>query len=296
MLEAIHEDDIVVYELSSFQLWDMDMSPHVAVVLMIAEEHMDVHKDLDEYVAAKANIAAHQLEGDVVIHHPTNHYAVAIAEQSPGLSLAYMTPDGAMVVGEAIVLEGMAVIDVQDVGLLGPHNLENICAAMTAAWQFITDVEAIKQVVSSFTGLPHRLEFIAEKHQVNYYDDSISTTPESAIAALNSFAAPKVMILGGSSKSSNFKELAKHINSASVRAVVALGDEAPTIKRELLTAGFKAEKILDGLQSMRETVQLAAELAEAGDVVVLSPACASFDMFKNYADRGDQFKAAVSEL
>lgn len=296
LIDDIEASDIVVYELSSFQLWDLDRSPHIAVVLMIGEEHMDVHQDMNEYVDAKANITVFQETNDIVIYHPTNSYSQQIAEQSIGKHLKYMTPGGAYLDDGVVMIDSKEIIKTNEVGIIGPHNLENICAAATAAWVYSQNLEAFGQAIGEFKGLEHRLEFVTKVNEVDYYDDSIGTTPESTIAAVRSFDQPKVLILGGSSKGANFDEMAQVIKSSEMRAVITLGDEGPRIAKALHGVGFDEQKMYDDVADMKAVVALATKLAEPGDVVILSPACASFDMFDNYKDRGDQYKKLLREL
>lgn len=191
-----------------------------------------------------------------------------------------------------------------EVGLVGPHNLENICAALTAASQIIGDkYEAMRRAVREFRGLEHRLEFVARLGDVSYYDDSFSTTPETAIAAIRAFVNPKVLILGGSDKKSKFDTLATAVKSGNVRHVVLIGDTknpnhksvGAQIETALRAQGYTAitSCIAPGGSSMDEIVGLARAAAQPGDVILLSPACASFDMYRNYKERGLQFKEAV---
>lgn len=296
ILPDIRPGDVVILELSSFQLWDITKSPHVAVVLMIEADHLDVHADMDEYVAAKANIARYQDNEDMVMFHPTNTYSYAIAKLSPGKKVRYGEPPAARVQDGIFVINEQKICSVSDLLLPGKHNEMNACAAITAAWQYTHDTTAIREALKEFGGLPHRLKFVAEKHGVNYYDDSIATTPGSAIAAINAFATPKILILGGSSKGADFSELAKAIKEHGVRHSLLIGDEAKRIATALDTAGVKQYQTLGTDVTMEEIVEIAADKAEKNDVVILSPACASFGMFKSYQDRGEQFIAAVQQL
>lgn len=292
-LAKVKASDIVVLELSSFQLMDLDVSPHIGVCLMIVPEHMDWHKNIREYVAAKGNLFWHQQEGDIAIYNAENDFSTQIAQLSPGRKLPYLEAPGARVKGHEIRLGDQVVCRTDEVGLVGPHNLENICAALTAAHEIIGDnFEAMRRAVREFKGLEHRLEFVAELDHVRYYDDSFSTTPETAIAAAKAFTEPKIMILGGSDKKSKYDELGRVVAAANVREVVLIGEMAGKIRAALKEAGFSS--VRDGGTTMTQIVAAAREAAQPGDVVLLSPACASFDLFKNYKDRGQQFKAAVT--
>jgi UDP-N-acetylmuramoylalanine--D-glutamate ligase len=296
ILPELTPEDIVVFELSSFQLWDLPQSPHIAVVLMIEPEHLDVHRDFDEYKAAKATIAAHQGESDTVIYLPSNPYSLEIAEQSLAQKVPYTKAPGAEIINDALVIDGQSIINVAELPLPGYHNLENACAAVTAVWATgMRDVRAMAGALKVFEGLPHRLKKIRRVQDVTYYDDSIATTPGSAIAALQAFDQPKIIILGGSDKGADFTELAQEVTEQNVRAVILIGDTMPKLHAALQQAGFTKIYSLEH-PTMNDIVQKAQSLAQSGDIVLFSPACASFDMFKSYADRGGQFIKAVQEL
>jgi UDP-N-acetylmuramoylalanine--D-glutamate ligase len=207
----------------------------------------------------------------------------------------YLEAPGARVERGRIVMGETDICGADEVGLIGPHNLENVCAAITATWELVGhNPEPVRQAVRAFTGLEHRLEVVREVDGVRYVDDSFATTPETAMAALASFAAPKVMILGGSEKYSHYEELGRAVAAANVRHAVLIGDMAPKLQAALGAAGFT--DITLGTERMADMVEAARRAARKGDVVLLSPACASFGLFKNYKDRGDQFKAAVRAL
>lgn len=294
-LNNMSADDIVVYELSSFQLWDIDTSPHVAVVLMIEPDHLDVHADMDEYVAAKGRIAQYQTTDDVMVYNMNNNLSRQIAEQSAGHKVPYPAAQFAHIQEGFFYYGDKKLCDTSALLLPGAHNQENTCAAIAAAWPWVQDGKTIARGLGSFDGLPHHTKFVRELGGVEFYDDSIATTPGSAIAALRAFEQPKVIILGGSSKGADFTELAYEIAKSDIRCIVLMGEEADAIAEALETAHV-ATYCLMREASMRETVARAEEVAEPGDVVILSPACASFGMFKNYKDRGNQFIAAVEEL
>jgi UDP-N-acetylmuramoylalanine--D-glutamate ligase len=294
-LAKVRAHHLVVLELSSFQLMDLAVSPHIAVCLMIVPEHMDWHRSMREYVAAKGNIFWHQRPGDVAVYDAHNDFSSQIAQLSPGEHLPYLEAPGARVEKGRIVVGEVDICGVNEVGLIGPHNLENICAAITATWELVEhDPAPVRRAVMAFTGLEHRLELVRQLGGVRYYNDSFATTPETAMAALASFDAPKVIILGGSEKNSQYEELAKAVKADDVRAAVLVGDTAPKLKVALDKVGFT--NYILGPQTMTEMVSSARTVAQSGDVVLLSPACASFGLFRNYKDRGDQFKAAVQAL
>lgn len=295
VLPEIAADDIVVYELSSFQLWDLEKSPQVAVVLMIEPDHLDVHAGFDEYVAAKANITTRQTALDTLIYNAHNSASTDIATRSHAATVPFPSLQTAHVRDDAFWYGDQQLCDVGALKLPGVHNLDNACAAIDAAWRWVQDGDLIAKGLSAFTGLPHRLKFVRGLDGVSYYDDSIATTPGSAIAAMNAFDQPKVLILGGSSKGADFTEVAQMAKKSNVRKVLLIGAEAARIKPLLEKAGVPLRDLGEAV-SMQEIVMTAKDEARPGDVVILSPACASFGMFKNYADRGDQFIAAVNNL
>lgn len=300
VLENIQPEDIVVYELSSFQLWDAVKSPHTAVVLFIEQEHLDVHLDMAEYVEAKAQITRWQTAHDTLIYNAENQYATTIAESSPAQKVGYPSTDTAHIEAGYFYYGTQRLCSVDTLAIKGAHNQTNALAAIDAVWQYTQDPAAIEKGLAAFHGLPHRLAYVATVNEVEYYDDSIATTPASAIAALRTFAdKPKVLILGGSSKGSDFSELAQELTHHEVQ-VLLIGDEAAAIARACDDAGFARYEILpvpdEGVSVAEQVTWRAAALATPGGVVLLSPAAASFGLFKNYVDRGEQFIAAVQQL
>ena len=295
VLGKIGPDDVVVFELSSFQLWDLQKSPTLAVVLMMEPDHLDVHKSMEEYVMAKANIASHQSESDSVLYHPTNTYASQIAESSRGQKLRYaIADDGQAYIQDKQFKVGNAIIcPVSALQLPGVHNQENACAAISAVLKFGVGKEFVEPGLQSFTGLPHRLKFIAEKNGVQYYDDSIATTVGSAIAALHSFPDNKaVIILGGSDKGADYTEVVKACKVTGAR-VIAIGQTGERIAELCKETEVPYVRELGG---MAEVLAAANNQTQPGDIVVLSPASASFDQYASYSDRGDQFVAEVEKI
>lgn len=307
VLSEIEPDDVVVYEMSSFQLWDIESSPHVAVILHIEPDHLDVHSSFEEYLSAKSRIVKFQSEGDVAVVHPTNKYSQEIVDMGGGQGGRVMYGEESDRVGlpRSFFRDGyfytssaegvVKACSVDSLQLPGQHNIDNANAAITAALQVGVSVDSIGRGLESFKGLDHRLKFVAERSGVKYYDDSIATTPGSSMAAIRSFSEPKVLILGGSSKGADFAELASVVRQSDVRQVLLVGEEAGRIEGSLLRAGVSS-RLLDRVSpsaGMDEIVSRARRSAMEGDVVLLSPACASFGQFKNYQDRGDQFIEAV---
>lgn len=276
-LPRIQPDDIVVYELSSFQLWDVKRSPHVAVVLMIEPDHLDIHDGMDDYVDAKRNIVRFQQDRDVVVFNQNDARSSDIAASTVAQKRTYPFELGEL--ANAVTLPGT-------------HNQENASAAIMAVQDYVSDQGTLAQGLSAFSGLPHRLKFVREVGGVKFYDDSIATTPGSAIAAIRSFNEPKVLILGGYDKGANYTELIELCESTETK-ILAVGANGSDIAALCEQSDATCERE-EG--DMTAIVTKAFEIAQPGDVVILSPAAASFDMFKSYADRGDQFVTAVERL
>ena len=299
VLPDITADDVVVYELSSFQLWDAERSPRIAVVLMIEPDHLDVHTDMADYIDAKAHIVRHQIAEDSVIYNANNEITAGIGRSSQAHQIPYQSRGAAHVNDNAFYYGDQALCSVEALQLPGDHNQDNACAAIDAVLAFDATIttDAIEQGLRAFTGLPHRLKFVRTVNDVSYYDDSIATTPGSAIAAIHAFDAPKVLILGGSEKGADYGQLVDEIiANPSIRAVIAVGNTGGRIAELLASKSATVPVIRLEEATMAEFVQAATKVAQPGDVVVLSPASASFDMFKNYSDRGDQFIACVEKL
>ena len=294
ILDKISPNDIVVYELSSFQLWDIEKSPHVAVILFIEQEHQDVHISMAEYVSAKANITQHQTDNDVLVYSQANSYARTIAEWSKAKLFGYPNGKSAHIKDGAFYYGEQKICSINALQVPGIHNQGNACAAIDAAWEYVNDPLMIEEGLRNFSGLPHRLQFIREFEGIKYYDDSIATTPTSAIAAMNMFDGPKVIILGGSPKGSDFSKLATELARHDVKALL-IGEEAEKIAKACNLAGFADYEIVANPR-MPIIVDMARERLTNGGVVLLSPAAASFGLFKNYADRGEQFQEAVFAL
>lgn len=303
-LEKLNKDSIVVLELSSFQLQDLTKSPHIAVMLMTTSEHMDHHKDVSEYVDAKRNIFKFQTKEDFAIvnrDYPASNESDIYSDGKVFYVSRERTVSNGSFLRDNVLwmqIDGneKKIIDIGDILLPGKHNLENVAAASLAAHLSGVGREQIVSVLRSFKGLEHRLELVAEVNGVKYYDDSFSTTPETTIAAIESFTVPEILILGGSSKNSDFVELGKVISNAkNIKAIIGIGDEWWNIKSQI--ANLKAPILfVEDAIDMKTVVAAASKIAASGDVVLLSPACASFGMFKNYKDRGEQFKREVEEL
>lgn len=304
-LPDITSDSYVVLELSSFQLEDLEVSPHIAVILMITSEHLDHHRDTLEYIDAKRNIVKYQVPGDFAIinkdYPASNESDVFVDGETYQISREFPVEQGCYVKEGYIVtkLDNIEdrIIATKDIFIPGGHNFENACAATMAATIVGVDKDNIAKVLKTFRGLTHRLELVAEIKGVKYYDDSFSTIPESVIAAIEAFSTPEILILGGSSKNSDFTELAETIRKTpNIKAIIGIGKEWERMKSEFRIVANLNISIIEDCKNMKEIVEAAAKVAVLGDVVLLSPACASFDMFKNYKHRGEEFKKEVLSL
>lgn len=276
-LDKMDSESWIVLELSSFQLIDLHKSPHIAVVLMTTSEHLDWHASVDEYVNAKASITKYQSSSDFAIYNKDYPNSVKIGLQGQGKKIPVSRKDWN-----------------KPLRLRGDHNRENMAAAAAVSKIIGIQYSVIGEVAKNFKGLEHRLEEVATVNGVTYFEDSFSTTPETTIAAIKSFTEPLILIAGGSDKGSDFTELGKVISeSPNIKAVILIGLMAERIDKSIINRHLN---IVRNLSNMKDIVESASQLATSGDVVLLSPACASFDMFKNYKDRGEQFKASVRSL
>jgi UDP-N-acetylmuramoylalanine--D-glutamate ligase len=305
-LSELNSDSWVVLELASFQLIDLKHSPYIGVCLMVVPEHLNWHANLEEYVTAKSQLFVHQNADDVAIYFAGNLTSKQIASFGDGSKIPYYDSPGAIVDNGTISIDSHSICKTSEIRLLGEHNWQNVCAAVTAIWQVSNEIEAIRSVLTSFAGLEHRLEFVREVNGVQYYDDSFGTAPETAIVAMQAFDRPIVMILGGSIKGASFEELAEKVTTSNVKYVVIIGNttnpdykpSGPHIEAALKSKGFNSitSLVKPNGPSMDEVVQTASSFAEPGDIVLLSAASASFDIFTNYKQRGELFKQAVQSL
>jgi UDP-N-acetylmuramoylalanine--D-glutamate ligase len=295
--DNIQPDDWVVLELANFQLIDLKTSPHIGVCLMVEAEHMDWHEDMDEYIAAKQQLFMNQSEEDIAIYYGPNENSDAVASASQGKLIPYYETPGATVSNNLIVIDGQEICNTGELKLLGQHNWQNVCAAITAAWQVTQDVNAIRKAVTNFSGLPFRIEPRETKHGIRYYNDSFASQPEATIAALRSVPGTIVMIIGGFDRGLDVSHLAEELlaQKDTVRHVLLIGASAERVQKDLQAKGF-TNFTVSPAKTMPEVVTHATEYAQPDDAVVLSPGFASFDMFKNFEDRGQQFNQAVTAL
>ncbi len=308
--DKIKREDWVVLELANFQLIDLKYSPKVAVCLMIVPEHLDWHKDMLEYIRAKQQLFVHQTSTDLAVFNASNLYSEEVADVSPAHRLSYEVPDigedpfnlgGAYVKGDHIYFEGKKVCDVDDVALLGRHNLENVCAAVAATWHIVASTsnkpaDIIKNVVRSFVGLPHRIEIVKQVKGVWFINDSYAVNPSATLAAMKAIEHPQILVIGGFDRGLDMQELVDAIKSSDrVKKVMLIGDSSKRVANIFKQSGYK-NFVSSGAKTMKAIVSESFALARKNDAVIFSPAFASFDMFKNFEDRGLQFKAEVNSL
>lgn len=303
-LDKIRKEDYVVVELSSFQLQDLHKGPHIAVVLNITSDHLDHHKNVDEYIQAKSSIVTKQKDGDYTVINYDYESSMEFASKN-NLSYDYffsvkedICPGTFVSKDQKIVFKGLEgsgenIVDVKDIKLVGRHNLENVCAAITACKILGSKNEDIKKQIMDFEGNEHRLEFVAEKEGIKYFNDSASTNPDTTEAAIKSFDSPIVLIAGGSSKGLSYTKLGKEISKSNIKTIFLIGDTASEIRKSIKNKGIE---LIDTKKKMLEIVDIARKKAKKGDIVLLSPASASFGLFENYQDRGKQFKDAVKNI
>lgn len=301
-LDQIQPNDVVILELSSFQLQDLEKSPHIAVVTNLDQDHLDYHRNLHEYQKAKESIVKYQNQTDFAVINQDYEAANKLRDLGQGEKYFFSSREK-VENGAYVDFEGKVILTIKrdeiicrsdEIKLIGRHNLENIAAAAIAGYLMGVGIKSIKKAVTEFRGLPHRLEFIAQIDGVKYFNDSFSTNPIPTIAAIRSFREPIILILGGSSKGADFTSLAKQIADSSVKAVITIGIEGTKIKKAIEKLESKVT-IIDGANQINEIVGQVKSIAGSGDIVLFSPACASFDMFLNYKDRGEKFVKAVKK-
>jgi UDP-N-acetylmuramoylalanine--D-glutamate ligase len=305
LLPAISRDDVVLLELSSFQLATLGRSPHVAVVTNVLEDHLDFHGTRDAYVAAKRNIVAWQGPRDVAVLNVDDPSTVALhtgaASEIRGYSLTLRPKHGAYrdVDGVLALVDGATrtpLLHERDLQIPGRHNVSNALAAAIVGGLYGVGAETIAEELRRFRGLPHRLETVAEISGVLYVNDSQGTTPYATIPALTAHGRPAVVILGGVSKGADFTELGRAV-VREARGAVLIGQSADEIGAAIERAGAARTRLpVERAADLPDAVRRATALARPGDVVLLSPSGQSFDMFSSYEERGEVFRAAVREL
>jgi len=304
LLPKLKKDSWVILEMSSFQLMDLEKSPHIAVVLNVASDHLDWHKNRDEYVDAKRNVVKHQTKDDFTVVSFDYKTPKSFVRNTKGKVFFFSKSrrvEGSFVRDGIIYLnigkQKYKIGNVRKLLLRGRHNWENITAAICASRLAGGNLKVIKNTVFSFKGLEHRLELSGKVDGISFYNDSFATGPQPTIAAIKSFDEPITIILGGYDKRLDYDELGMVISERkNVKTVVLIGQTARKIERSIEEAKYKG-KILNLKRSkMLRIVKESLKNTPKGGVVVLSPAAASFDMFKNYKDRGNQFKDAIKKM
>lgn len=299
-LDEILPGDMVVSELSSFQLIDMTKTPHTAVVTNIAPNHLDWHTDMDEYIKAKGNITARQTPEDRVILNADNKYTSELAQNAKAKVLmfsrkskqkrgAWLSKDGQIFMSTAAA--DTPVVNIKDILLPGAHNTENYLAATAAVWGRVPP-EIIAAFARGFKGVPHRCELVRELDGVKWYNDSIGTSPSRTIAGLKTFDKKVVLIAGGCDKNISYQPLGETA-AKTVKCAVLMGDTADNIHAVLKKyPDIRVYRV----KSMEQAVNIAREITGDGDIVFMSPASASFDMYKDFEERGRHFSRLVMAL
>jgi UDP-N-acetylmuramoylalanine--D-glutamate ligase len=312
-LGQVRRSDRVVMELSSFQLELMTVSPEVATVLNVTPNHLDRHKTMAVYTAAKRRILDFQGDGDLSVLNRDDPGSWKLApavrgrlaffsaqeelKEEPGAESGAFLRSGVV----TLRLDGQEhrICHTEEIRLLGRHNVLNVLAACVLAGAAGVPVEAMREVVTSFTGVGHRLELVRTLNGVRYYDDSIATAPERTVAALQAFEAPIVLLAGGRDKALPWAEMAR-VTLERARHVVAFGEAAGLVERMIEETWYEgAVARLEGItrvETLEEAVAAAAQVARSGDVVLLAPGGTSFDAFRDFVERGERFQALVRAL
>ena len=299
-IEEIEENHMVVLELSSFQLMTMNLPVDVAVVTNLAPNHLDMHKDMQEYIDAKKNIFLYQNNDSVLVLNRENDITYGFESEAKGeireFSSKRVLNNGAYFDEGILYLDGNVVCKKDDIVIKGMHNVENYLAAFAATKDNV-EIETMKKVAESFVGVEHRCELVREVNGVKYYNDSIASSPTRALAGLFAFERKVILIAGGYDKHIPFEPLAEE-GYPFIKELILLGDTKELIKevfdKLMLNENINIPIVM--VDSLEEAVNKAKEISEDGDIVTLSPACASFDMFPNFAVRGNKFKEIVNSL
>ena len=303
-LNEMTPEDIVVLELSSFQLMGMQVSPQISVITNITPNHLNIHKDYEEYIDSKKNIFRYQDKGGTLILNYDNVITRACESEANGNVIFFSSKeklDNGYIVDEDIIKEcddkvRKHILDTKQLLIKGKHNYENICAAI-AATKDLVPIEKAVQTIKEFTGVEHRIELVRTIDNVRWYNDSASSSPTRTLSALNAFDEEIILIAGGYDKKLDYEPLANPIVDK-VKALILIGQTSEKIFNAVKDELDLEHKYMDIYQcdTLEQTVQIANKIAKPNQVVIFSPASASFDMFKNFADRGNQFKNLVNNL
>ncbi len=295
--ENIKPDDYVVLELANFQLIDLKSSPPLAACLMVVPEHLDWHTDMEDYKLSKKQLFVHQKPTDIAVYFANNELSKEIVDVGPAIKVPYFENPGAIVENNEIKIDGNLICNISELKLPGKHNLENICAAITVCWQIDKNIDKIKQAVINFTSLPHRIELVREFNGIRFYNDSFASVSDATIAAIESIEGQKVLIVGGFDRMlplNHFIEKIKE-NSNSIEKILLIGQSSKRVASELTAADYQ-NFVVSEAKNMKDIVIQAMSLAKTGQSVVLSPGFPSFDMFKDFEERGLIYKKVVNQL
>ncbi|KOA18757.1 UDP-N-acetylmuramoylalanine--D-glutamate ligase [Clostridium homopropionicum DSM 5847] len=299
-IEEIKKEDKVVLELSSFQLMTMKLPIECALITNITPNHLDVHKDMEEYIEAKKNIFKFQDEDSLLVLNRDNEITNSIVSEAKGrvmqFSLKEELKEGAYFKDNSLMLNNVEVCKLDEIKLKGMHNVENLLGVFCLVSEDAT-IESMRNVAITFTGVEHRCEFVRELNEVKFYNDSIASSPTRTVAGLKSFEKPVVLIAGGYDKHIPFEPLADE-GYDHIKLLILMGATKEKIKIvfENIMKDKKIKIPIVIVDNMEEAVYKAKELSEQGDIVTLSPACASFDMFPNFEVRGNKYKEIVMNL
>ncbi len=303
-LPEITPQDIVVLELSSFQLMGMEVSPQIAVITNITPNHLNIHKDYQEYIDAKKNIFKYQNEDGLLVLNYDNEITKECAKEANGKVIFFSSKtklDNGYIVDEDVIKEcddkvRKHILNTEDVILRGNHNYQNIATAI-ATTSSLVDIETAVKAIKEFKPVEHRIEFVEEVDGVKWYNDSASSSPSRTLSGINAFKEDIVLIAGGYDKNLDYTPLAKPIVDK-VKTLILIGQTSGKIYEVVKNELEEENKHLDiyMCETLEETIPIAKKNASKGDVVLFSPASASFDMFKNFADRGNKFKELVRKM
>ena len=298
ILPKIKKDDLVVLELSSFQLEDMSRSPHIAVILNITPDHLDRYPSFKFYVDAKKNILRYQNKNDYAVLNQNDKIVQKFDKLTKAKVLFFdkngKKKNGAYIKNDKVYFGQTKLFELSGIKLMGEHNLENILVAVCVGMILKIPKKKIEKQIKSFNGVEHRLEFVESLNSIKFYNDSKATTPESTIAAISAFSKNDInLIAGGYDKHANFDNLGKLI-AQKVKNLFLIGKTANQIRKSVLKFNNKIKIIM--CKNLKEAVLRSYKNSESGDIILFSPACASFDMFKNYEERGLKFKNLVKKL
>lgn len=294
--ETATKDNTIVIELSSFQLMGIEtFNPKIAIITNLYDAHLDYHGTRKNYLEAKANITKNQTDDEYLIINADQEETFDIARNSKATIVPFSTKkqvlNGADIRNGWICFDGEEVMEIKDIALPGTHNLENILSAMAASKLSGVDNSAIRAVLKTFTGVRHRLQFVKEINGIKVYNDSKATNILATVKALTAFNAPIVLLAGGLDRGNEFDELIPYFKN--VKALITFGETAPKLERVAIEAGIKNIKSVDNVE---KAVPEAYRYSESGDIILLSPACASWDQYKSFEIRGDIFIEAVHKL